>query len=197
MYFGGEGHDYIKGGSRGTDSKIWGGSGDDFIRSGEKLTSSVVVKAGKGDDIINETVYNEETEQFGIYRQYIKADGTIDVLGDGEEFIATYGEERNAEEKFYGEQGDDKIWIGGKIAGNAFAHGGTGDDTIYGGYKVDGNSYLYGNAGRDTIRTDWWEINGDGTIENTGNEYIYGDYKYGADNLDKDLWGDADIIYGG
>ena len=126
MYFGGEGHDYIKGGSRGTDSKIWGGSGDDFIRSGEKHTGSVVVKAGKGDDIINETVYNDETDQFGVYRQII--------LGTGAEFIAKFGERMNAEEKFYGEQGDDKIWIGGKVIGNAFAHGGTGDDTIYGGY---------------------------------------------------------------
>jgi len=28
-------------------------------------------------------------------------------------------------------------------------------------------------------------------------EYLFGDYKYGEDALDKDLWGDADIIYGG
>ena len=31
----------------------------------------------------------------------------------------------------------------------------------------------------------------------SGDVYIYGDYKYGADALDKDLWGDDDIIYGG
>lgn len=29
------------------------------------------------------------------------------------------------------------------------------------------------------------------------NEYIFGDYKYGTDALDKDLWGDDDIIHGG
>jgi Ca2+-binding RTX toxin-like protein len=100
-------------------------------------------------------------------------------------------------EKLYGNQGDDKMWIGGKIVTDAFAHGGTGDDTIYGGYEVAGNQYIYGNAGRDTIRTDWWSKNGTGEEVAAGDEYIWGDYKYGADNLDKDLWGDADRIYGG
>ena len=100
-------------------------------------------------------------------------------------------------EKFYGEQGDDTIWLGGKIGTYGYAHGGTGDDKIYGGYEVGGAQYLYGNAGRDLIRSDWWEVNGDPDHEQTGSEYIWGDYKYGGDDKDKDLWGDADIIYGG
>lgn len=40
-------------------------------------------------------------------------------------------------------------------------------------------------------------MNGDGTAYNDGDVYIWGDYKYGADDLDKDIWGDDDIIYGG
>ena len=120
---------------------------------------------------------------------------TLDKLGVGELFYEING--GSAEEKFYGEQGHDKIWLGYGTTGNAWAHGGTGDDTIYGGYGIAGNQYIYGNAGRDTLRTDWWETNGAGTEVAAGNEYIFGDYKYGADNLDKDLWGDADIIYGG
>ena len=76
-------------------------------------------------------------------------------------------------------------------------YGGTGDDHVYGGYETEGRTYLYGNAGRDTIRTDWYRVNGKDDAINTGHEYIFGDYKYGEDALDEDLWGDADIIYGG
>jgi Ca2+-binding RTX toxin-like protein len=34
-------------------------------------------------------------------------------------------------------------------------------------------------------------------VRNNSDEYIYGDYKYGEDALDKDLWGDDDVIIGG
>jgi hypothetical protein len=35
-------------------------------------------------------------------------------------------------------------------------------------------------------------------MQNTEDEqYLFGDYKYGEDALDKDLWGDDDLIYGG
>ena len=57
--------------------------------------------------------------------------------------------------------------------------------------------FIYGGADRDLIRTDWFEINGDNGVDAAGDQRIYGDYKYGADALDKDLWGDADRIYGG
>ena len=182
------------------DANIWGGAGDDFIRTGAKHTGTVTVKAGKGDDIIGETVRNEDDTMFGIHRRYEKDmdDMTIDKVAAGEVFEAydMLGDIMNAEEKLYGEQGDDKIWLGGKVTGNAFAHGGSGDDTIYGGYKVMGDQFIYGNSGRDTIRTDWFSSRDDMALA-TGDEFIWGDYKYGADNLDKDLWGDADIIYGG
>ena len=60
--FGNEGHDYIRGGTFTTDTTIWGGSGDDFIRPGNKKAAPGLakVKGGKGDDVINETAYNEE-----------------------------------------------------------------------------------------------------------------------------------------
>ena len=97
----------------------------------------------------------------------------------------------------FGEQGDDKIWVGGSVKGDVHAYGGTGNDWIYGGYRTKGDTYLYGNAGKDTIRTDWYRENGKDDETNTGNEFIFGDYKYGEDALDKDLWGDDDIIWGG
>ena len=58
---------------------------------------------------------------------------------------------------------------------------------------------MYGNSGKDVITTSWYrDRDGPGTdIDNEGNEYLFGDYKYGPDALDKDLWGDADRIYGG
>ena len=34
-------------------------------------------------------------------------------------------------------------------------------------------------------------------MDNQGTTYIFGDYKYGLDATDADLWGSADIIYGG
>ena len=75
--------------------------------------------------------------------------------------------------------------------------GGSGDDKVYGGYSTDGKSYLYGNSGKDIIRSDWFRSK-DGDATNDGeDEYLFGDFKYGTDALDKDLWGDADIIYGG
>lgn len=97
------------------------------------------MKAGKGDDIINEVVYNEETGGFGHWLHYDRINGTIDRLGEGETFVATYGEEENVDEAFFGEQGHDKIWVGGKVSGEARAYGGSGDDKIYGGYGVTGN----------------------------------------------------------
>jgi len=57
---------------------------------------------------------------------------------------------------------------------------------------------LYGNSGKDIIRSDYWRTYGIGTEENDGgNEYLFGDFKYGEDALDKDLWGDDDLMYGG
>ena len=191
--FGDEGHDYIRGGDETMDTNIWGGSGDDFIRSGSK-NMAVKIKAGKGDDVINETVQSADETMIGVTRRYDDPNMKIELADLFEE--KKYGEEANMSEKFYGEQGHDTIWLGGKTAMDGFAFGGTGDDKLYGGHKAMGNTHLYGEAGRDTIRTDWF-FSRDPTIAAGGDEYIWGDYKYGADNLDKDLWGDADTIYGG
>lgn len=61
---------------------------------------------------------------------------------------------------------------------------------------MTGTTYLYGNSGKDIIRSDWFQQYND-AIVTLGDEYLFGDFKYGGDALDKDLWGDADIIYGG
>ena len=48
------------------------------------------------------------------------------------------------------------------------------------------------------MRSDYWRTFGVGDETNDGgNEYLFGDFKYGLDALDKDLWGDDDLIYGG
>ena len=46
----------------------------------------------------------------------------------GERFEAAYGDEDNEEEDLFGEQGDDKIWVGGNVKGDVLVRGGTGDD---------------------------------------------------------------------
>jgi len=58
--------------------------------------------------------------------------------------------------------------------------------------------FLYGDSGKDIVRSDWHRSNGAGTEDNNGeDEFLFGDFKYGSDALDKDLWGDDDQIYGG
>ena len=44
---------------------------------------------------------------------------------------------------------------------------------------------------------DYWEQFDGSEYIHSGDVYIWGDYKYGGDDKDKDLWGDADLIYGG
>ena len=62
---------------------------------------------------------------------------------------------------------------------------------------------IEGNGGRDVIRTDWYDLQEskvrfDQTNATTGNEKIFGDWEYdNEDRLDKDIWGDADEIWGG
>ena len=60
------------------------------------------------------------------------------------------------------------------------------------------DTYLYGNSGKDIVRSDWFRARDDSTINTGGDEYLFGDFKYGyGGELDKELWGDSDIIYGG
>ena len=195
--WGGEGADYLRGGGTSDEMTIFGGDGDDFIRpSGNHETATI--HGGKGDDIINEVVFDEEQGLFGIRRRYDRADGVVfRVTGDEAPFRSRYGDSGTTDEAFYGQQGDDKIWAGGAVEGEVLVKGGTGDDHVYGGYETVGDTWLYGNAGKDVIRSDWYRTNGKPDTLNTGNEYLFGDYKYGEDALDKDLWGDDDIIYGG
>ena len=101
------------------------------------------------------------------------------------------------EETLHGESGDDQIWGGSYIATDLRAYGGSGNDDIVGGYKTQGNTFLYGNSGKDVVTSAWYRDRDGITANAYGNEYLFGDYKYGGDALDKDLWGDADRIYGG
>ena len=96
----------------------------------------------------------------------------------------------------YGDQGDDEIWLGSSYTDKQRAFGGSGDDKIYNGVSNTGDVYIYGGSGKDELRNDWF-YSRDETKYGTGDVHIYGDYKYGEDALDKDLWGDDDVIYGG
>ena len=82
--------------------------------------------------------------------------------------------------------------------GEQYVRGGSGNDWIYGAGDFDETQYTYGGAGRDHIDFGWWEDrDSDFFSEKEGEVYIWGDYKYGTDDLDKDIWGDADYIDAG
>ena len=87
-------------------------------------------------------------------------------------------------------------------------HGGSGDDKVVAGYTF-GETRLYGNSGSDIIRSDQYDgffglprslcafaDDPDSCEPAEYEEYLFGDFKYGSDSLDKDLWGDDDRIYG-
>ena len=80
------------------------------------------------------------------------------------------------------------IYGGNGTVNSQTIHGGSGDDKVIGGKDVVGKTELYGNSGKDIIRSDYYRVNGAGTETNSGgDEFIFGDYKYGEDALDKDL----------
>ena len=93
----------------------------------------MAVKAGKGDDVVNEVIYDDDSEQFGIKRLYDMVDGELVYLKDGHTFTASYGETFNDAEVIYGEQGDDQIW-GGAYGTTLNVSGGSGDDYIVSGH---------------------------------------------------------------
>jgi len=109
------------------------------------------------------------------------------------------GDQQNAIDLVYGEQGDDEIWGSSRTATTSVLDGGSGDDKLYLGWKNKANSMstIRGGSGKDIIRTDYWNR---GTIDDAaslGDVRLYGDYVYGSENLDKDLWGAADFIFNG
>lgn len=105
-------------------------------------------------------------------------------------------------EALYGEQGDDLMY-GGAVYGTQTMHGGSGDDKVVAGINY-GNIFLYGNSGSDVVRSDQYTVpricdedDNDCDLDHINfDEYLFGDFKYGSDSLDKDLWGDDDRIYG-
>lgn len=182
---------------------IWGGDGDDFIRTGQEADDEVKVHGGKGDDIVGYVEWNPTSEKFGFTRSYTQEtdeDGNEVIRRNTEGFIESYGDEDNTYEYLYGDAGDDTIWGGAQVDDYTKIHGGLGDDKLYGGYDPQDDVYIFGEGGKDIIRSDWfgWK-SGDESLglNDEGDEFIYGDYEYGTDALDKDLWGDDDKIYGG
>ena len=184
--WGGEGNDYMRGGNDAGESKINGNGGSDIIHPGSDATVSVDVRGGKGDDIINPTVW-DGTEFKTLDAQGELIDQDNGASGNNDEFL-------------YGDEGDDTIWAGRDIVDEIIVMGGSGNDNVYGAYNIQTTGapeYYYGNAGRDLIRTDWYQDKDPAAIDRMGNEYIYGDFKYGPETRDSEVWGDADIIIGG
>ena len=113
--------------------------------------------------------------------------------------IPSFGSVYNtADIEWHGNQGDDEIWGPSYNYGSATKlHGGSGDDKLYTGFQDYAFNYVYGGSGKDEIRTDFWQQRLTGTPAVANDIWIFGDYKYGEDALDKDLWGDADVIHAG
>lgn len=179
---------------------MWGNDGDDVIRPQYGYGATrLEAHGGKGDDLLNEVIWNEEEGKFGFFQQYEREYGSDFKSYGPEEYFndVVGGSTGNGAEFWFGEQGDDKMFAGGAVTGDVRAYGGTGDDYLVGGIATIGDTFLYGGANSDLIRSDFYRYQGDLNAVNTGNEYIFGDYKYGADALDKDLFGDDDVIFGG
>ena len=197
---GGAGDDYILSGYGGATSKIWGNDGDDYIRQ-EDQTAEATVHAGKGDDTVNRLFWNEETKKFQLGYQYSEDSDGYGNFGrtDGSDMfnVDSYGAEGIPIELIEGNQGDDEIWGSAKTTTTQTLKGGSGDDSVYAGYENAGKVYVYGNSGEDIVRSDWFQQFDETKVNKETEQYLFGDYKYGDDALDKDLWGDDDLIYGG
>ena len=87
----------------------------------------------------------------------------------------------NAEEKFYGGSGPDKIWGGWQSLGPISLYGGSGDDKLYGGYKAGGIQLLVGQGDKDHLRTDYYELtNNPGDDIGSFDQLLFGDFGYGG-----------------
>lgn len=151
------------------------------------------MRGGKGDDQIGRDLFYEDA----TYEQDDNGIRRVPIVQTND-FITGY----QTQEALYGEQGDDLMY-GGAVYGTQTMHGGSGDDKVVAGINV-GNIFLYGNSGSDVVRSDQYTIpricdgfDDDCDLDHINfDEYLFGDFKYGSDSLDKDLWGDDDRIYG-
>ena len=163
------------------------------------------MRGGKGDDQIGRALKEGDGFFFGD-AEYVQDEDDIDGIRrvpNGEAFDQVLGIQ--TKEALYGEQGDDLMY-GGPVYGTQTMHGGSGDDKVVAGFTV-GELFLYGNSGSDVVRSDQYDDFGlpRTTCDDPNDvnctpeyydEYLFGDFKYGSDSLDKDLWGDDDRIYG-
>ena len=122
------------------------------------------------------------------------------ALGSGNDSTSGHrGDKMNKIDLVYGEQGDDEIWGSSETETKSILDGGSGDDKLYLGWKnaVGSESRIRGGSGKDIIRTDFWNRGTIDEVASEGDVHLFGDYEYGSDDLDKDLWGAADTIFNG
>lgn len=122
-----------------------------------------------------------------------------DAGEDNETADGHRGDANNKTDLVYGQQGDDEIWGSSLTETKSLLDGGSGDDKLYLGWKnkVGSESRIRGGSGKDIIRTDIWNRGTIDEVASQGDVHLFGDYEYGPEDLDKDLWGSADLIFNG
>ena len=118
-----------------TKQIISGNDGNDILHPGSNAVSYVAVSGDKGYDTINPITPT-------------MTGGVIDGW--------TFTTMMNAEEKFYGGAGPDKVFAGANTVGPILLKGDDGDDKLYGGFMAGDTQILVGNEGKDHLRTDYY-----------------------------------------
>ena len=143
--------------------------GDDVVQIDAAVSSSLLVHAGQGDDVIeggsgNDRLYGEDGNDVvsggaghdwligGNGSDLLNGNGGADLAVGGEGDDTIHGHAGNdlllgndGDDRLFGEFGNDWLFGG---AGNDFLTGGFGNDFLWGGH---GNDLLAGNAGRDRL----------------------------------------------
>lgn len=166
---GGEGNDYLQGGSahdllfgEGGSDHLVGGAGNDDLRGG---SGPDILEGNAGDDLLMGEADNDHL---------LGGAGRDDLLGhDGDDFLEGGSEVddlRGGDGNDQLEGGDGNDLLFGN-AGSDSLYGGDGDDELRGG---DGGDFLYGNDGTDVL------------IGENGDDRLFGG------NGNDTLWGQAD-----
>ena len=154
--YGDAGNDTIWGEDDVTDQYIWGGDDDDIIY-GADGNSKQIISGNDDNDTIhpgsNATTYVAVSGDKG-YDSINPLTPTLD--GNGNVSGWTPNAMNNAEEKFYGGDGPDKVFGGWQTVGPILIKGNDGNDKLYGGFMAGGTQTIVGNEGSDHIRTDYY-----------------------------------------
>jgi Ca2+-binding RTX toxin-like protein len=165
--FGGDGNDYIAGGSR--PDMLDGGAGTDRLLGGG---GSDLLIGGPGNDRPYGGVGNDIIFGDGMFVDDGDPQYTIDDVQDA---VDEFDEVVGGDDIMGGDAGNDLLFGG---LGNDRANGGTGNDQLFGD---DGNDTMYGDAGHDLL------------VGGFGSDRLYG--RDGNDVLNGGE--DADILLGG